>query len=227
MIDLYYWPTPNCHKVVLFLEETGLPYTIKPIEIRQGAQYSKTYLAINPNNRVPAIIDHTAPDGSELVVFESGAILLYLADRTGKFLPHGVRKKNEVLQWLFWQMSGLGPMLGQNQVFREKMPECIPLAIDRYTKETARLYKVLDRQLASNEFVAGEYSIADMACFPWVLPDRQGQNKEDFPHLMRWHAALSVRPAVRRTYERAREIAPTEKSVVAFFSNDGGCVVDR
>ena len=207
MIDLYYWTTPNGHKVTIFLEETGLPYRLKPIDISTGAQFDPAFLAISPNNRIPAIVDHAPPDGgAPLSLFESGAILLYLAGKTGRFYPHDLRGRCEVSQWLFWQMAGLGPMAGQNHHFSLYAPEKIPYAIDRYVRETGRLYGVLNKRLADREFVAGDYSIADMACYPWVLPERQGQNLDDFPHLKRWKAAIGARPAVLRAYEIAKSV---------------------
>jgi GST-like protein len=211
MIDLYYWPTPNGHKVTLFLEEAGLPYTIKPVNIGTGDQFKADFLAIAPNNRMPAIVDHAPQGGGEPVsLFESGAILLYLAEKTGRFIAPDVRGRVEVLQWLFWQMGGLGPMLGQNHHFSQYAPEKIPYAIDRYVNETNRLYGVLDRRLADRAFVAGaDYSIADMAAYPWIVPyEKQGQTLEDFPHLKRWFTAIAERPATRAAYGRAPEVNP-------------------
>ena len=210
MIDLYYWTTPNGHKMTLFLEEAGLPYTIKPVNISKGEQFRPGYLAISPNNRIPAIVDHAPADGgAPLAVFESGAILLYLAEKTGRFIPAGLRGRNEVLQWLFWQMGGLGPMAGQNHHFTQYAPEKIPYAIDRYVKETNRLYGVLNRRLAERAFVAGDYSIADMAAYPWIVPwTRQGQNLDDFPHVRRWFDAIRARPATVRAYAKADEVNP-------------------
>ena len=204
MIDLYYWPTPNGHKITIFLEEAGLGYTVKPVNIGKGEQFQPDFLAIAPNNRMPAIVDHTPADGGgPLSVFESGAILVYLAEKTGHFLPTDLRGRPTALEWLFWQMGGLGPMAGQNHHFAGYAPEKIPYAIDRYVKETNRLYGVLDRRLAKVPYVAGEYSIADMACYPWVVPyERQGQKLEDFPHLKRWFEAIAARPAVKRAYEK-------------------------
>ena len=178
MIDLHYWTTPNGHKVTMFLEESGQPYRIVPVNISKGDQFKPEFLAISPNNRIPAIVDHSPKDGGKPIsVFESGAILLYLAEKTGRFLPSELRRKIGVLQWLFWQMGGLGPMAGQNHHFSQYAPEKLPYAIDRYVKETNRLYGVLNKQLAGRAFVAGEYSIADMAAYPWVVPwKRQGQN---------------------------------------------------
>ena len=208
MIDLHYWPTPNGHKITIFLEEVGLAYQIKPVNIGKGEQFQPDFLKIAPNNRMPAIVDHVPADGgAPLSVFESGAILTYLAEKTGKFLPHELRGRVRVLEWLNWQMGGLGPMAGQNHHFSQYAPEKIPYAIDRYVKETNRLYGVLDRQLAQHAFVAGDYSIADMACYPWIVPhERQGQKLEDFPHVQRWFASMQSRPAVIRAYEWADKI---------------------
>ena len=207
MIDLYYWTTPNGHKVTIFLEETGLPYRLKPVDIGTGAQFEPSFLAVSPNNRIPAIVDHAPPDGGgPLSLFESGAILLYLAGKTGRFYPADLRGRCEVSQWLFWQMAGLGPMAGQNHHFANYAVEKIPYAIDRYVRETGRLYGVLNKRLADRAFVAGDYSIADMACYPWVLPERQGQNIDDFPHLKRWKAEIGARPAVTRAYELAKTV---------------------
>lgn len=203
MIDLHYWPTPNGHKVTLFLEEAGLPYRIVPVDIGRGEQFQPEFLAIAPNNRMPAIVDHAPADGGgPLSLFESGAILLYLAEKTAQFVPADLRGRAEVLQWLFWQMGGLGPMAGQNHHFAIYAPEKLPYAIDRYVNETNRLYGVLDRRLADREFVAGaDYSIADMAAYPWIVPYRnQGQKLTDFPHLERWFRAIEARPATRRAY---------------------------
>ncbi|HEX7113459.1 MAG TPA: glutathione binding-like protein [Mizugakiibacter sp.] len=205
MIELYYWPTPNGHKITLFLEETGVPYEIKPVNIRAGEQFRAEFLKISPNNRMPAIVDTAQVDGgAPLSVFESGAILLYLAEKTGKFLPADTRGRVEVLQWLFWQVGGLGPMAGQNHHFSQYAPEKIPYAIDRYVNETRRLYGVLDRRLADRVFVAGDaYTIADMACYPWIVShERQGMQLADFPHLKRWFEAIAARPATQRAYAR-------------------------
>ncbi len=199
MIDLHYWPTPNGWKVSILLEEIGLPYRVVPVNIGRGAQFKPEFLAISPNNRMPAIVDHEPLGGGEpLSIFESGAILLYLAEKTGKFLPQDTRCKYDVLQWLMWQMGGLGPMSGQASHFRNYAPEKIPYGIDRYTKEVNRLYGVMDKRLADREYLAGEYSIADMASWPWVLPGMLGQDLEALPHLERWHAAVGARPAVQR-----------------------------
>jgi GST-like protein len=208
MIDLYYWTTPNGHKITMFLEEAGLPYRIIPINIGKGEQFAADFLAIAPNNRIPAIVDRDpAGGGAPIPLFESGAILLYLAEKSGKLLPADVRGRAEVTQWLFWQMGGLGPMAGQNHHFSAYAPEKIPYAIERYTKETNRLYGVLNRRLADRPFVAGEYSIADIASYPWIVPyERQGQKLEDFPHLKRWFEAIRDRPATVRAYDKAKEV---------------------
>jgi GSH-dependent disulfide-bond oxidoreductase len=207
MIDLYYWPTPNGHKITLFLEEAGLPYKLVPVNIGAGEQFRPAFLAISPNNRMPAIVDQTPIGGGEPIsVFESGAILLYLAQKTEQFIPQDVRGSVEVLEWLFWQVAGLGPMAGQNHHFSGYAPEKIPYAIERYVKETSRLYGVLDKRLADREFIAGGYSIADMAAYPWIVPhERQGQNLDDFPHLKRWFAAIECRPATVRAYALAND----------------------
>ncbi len=198
-IDLYYWPTPNGWKISIMLEECGLPYTVHPVNIGKGDQFKPEFLAISPNNKMPAIVDPEGPDGEPISVFESGAILQYLGRKTGKFYPTDERKRVEVEQWLFWQMAGLGPMAGQTHHFRIYAPEKIPYAIDRYTNETNRLYGVMNKRLADREFLAGEYSIADIACVGWVkLWDRQGQDITEFPHLKRWLDTVLARPAVQR-----------------------------
>ena len=197
-IDLYYWPTPNGWKISIFLEEAAVPYTVHPINIGAGDQFEPAFLQISPNNKMPAIVDPDGPDGKPLTLFESGAILLYLAEKTGQFLPDSPRQRYPVIQWLMFQMGGLGPMLGQAHHFRQYAPETIPYAVDRYTREATRLYTVLDQQLATVPFVAGDYSIADMAIFPWIVPyERQGQDLENYPHLQRWFQTLSDRPAVQ------------------------------
>ncbi|WP_219337720.1 glutathione binding-like protein [Pseudomonas sp. Xaverov 259] len=211
MIDLYYWTTPNGHKVSLFLEEAGLPYTVHPINIGQGDQFKPDFLKIAPNNRIPAIVDHSPTDGgAPISLFESGAILLYLAEKTGQFIPKDLRGRQEALQWLFWQMGGLGPMAGQNHHFSQFAPEKIPYAIKRYVDETARLYGVLERRLADRAFVAGEdYSIADMAIYPWIVSHKwQSQRLEDFPHVQRWFNSIKERPATVRAYELVQKVNP-------------------
>ncbi len=210
MIDLYYWTTPNGHKVSIFLEEAGLPYRVHGVDIGKNEQFAPAFLRIAPNNRIPAIVDDAPADGGEpMSLFESGAILLYLAEKTGRFLPQDLRGRQEVSQWLFWQMGGLGPMAGQNHHFGTFAPEKIPYAIDRYVKETARLYGVLDRRLADRDFVAGEYSIADMAIYPWIVPhERQQQSLADFPNVQRWFASIEARPAVQRAYALVAQFQP-------------------
>ena len=211
MIDLYYWTTPNGHKVTMFLEEAGLDYRIHPINIGKGEQFAPEFLRVSPNNRIPAIVDN-APEGggAPISVFESGAILLYLAEKTGRFIAQDIRGRAEVLQWLFWQMGGLGPMAGQNHHFAVYAPEKIPYAIDRYVKETNRLYGVLNKRLADRAFVAGDdYTIADMASYPWIVPhERQGQKLEDFPNLKRWFEAIRARPATVRAYDIVQKVNP-------------------
>lgn len=208
MIEFYYWTTPNGHKITMFLEESGLPYTIIPINIGTGDQFKPDFLKIAPNNRIPAIIDRQPVDGGEPIsIFESGAILLYLAEKTGKLISSDLRDRVETLQWLFWQMGGLGPMAGQNHHFSQYAPEKIEYAINRYVKETSRLYAVLNQRLADREFVTGNnYSIADIASYPWIVPyENQGQNLDDFPNLKRWFGSIKARPATIRAYERAEE----------------------
>jgi GSH-dependent disulfide-bond oxidoreductase len=211
MIDLYYWPTPNGHKITLFVEEAGLPYTIRPVNIGKGEQFDPAFLEIAPNNRMPAIVDHQpVGGGAPVTLFESGAILLYLAEKTGRFIAHDLHGRAEVLQWLFWQMGGLGPMAGQNHHFSGYAPEKIPYAIDRYVRETARLYGVMDKRLADRPYLAGEsYSIADMASYPWIVQhDRQSQDLDDFPNLKRWFDGIAERPATKRAYALAETINP-------------------
>lgn len=211
MIDLYYWTTPNGHKITMFLEEAGLPYRIVPVHIGRGEQFKPDFLRISPNNKMPAIVDHAPADGGEpLALFESGAILLYLADKIHRFIPADLRGRNMALQWLFWQMGGLGPMAGQNHHFVQYAPEKIPYAMDRYVKETARLYAVLDKHLSDGrKFIAGaEYSIADMASYPWVvLYEWQSQKIEDTPHVAAWFECIKQRPATERAYARAAEVS--------------------
>ena len=211
MIDLHYWTTPNGHKVSLFLEEAGLPYKIFPVDITQNDQFKPDFLKISPNNRIPAIVDYDPVDGGEPIsLFESGAILLYLAEKTGKFIPQDLRGRQEALQWLFWQMGGLGPMAGQNHHFNRFAKEKIPYAIKRYVDETTRLYGVLDRRLADRDFVAGsEYSIADMAIYPWIARHSwQDQNLNDFPNLKRWYDAIANRDATKRAYALVEQVNP-------------------
>ncbi len=201
MIDLYTWPTPNGHKVQIMLEECGLPYAVHPVDIGAGEQFSTRFLEISPNNKIPAIVDSDGPDGRPIPLFESGAILVYLAGKTGRFLPRSTRGRYEVLQWLMFQMGGVGPMLGQAHHFRIYAPEPIPYAIDRYTKEAARLYRVLDRRLAATgAFLGGrQYSIADIATWPWIRSHAsQGIDLADYPGVKRWYETIGKRAAVVR-----------------------------
>jgi len=209
MITLYYWPTPNGHKITIFLEEAEFDYRIAPLDITKGEQFAPAFLAISPNNRMPAIVDDAPADGgAPLSVFESGAILLYLAEKTGKFLSSALRERIRALEWLFWQVGGLGPMAGQNHHFARYAPEKIPYAIERYVNETNRLYGVLDRRLGEAAYLAGDYSIADMAAYPWVVPyEAQGQSLEDFPNLKRWFEAIAARPAVARAYAEGAHLS--------------------
>ncbi|MBI1815877.1 MAG: glutathione S-transferase N-terminal domain-containing protein [Deltaproteobacteria bacterium] len=215
MIDLYYWPTPNGWKITIMLEETGLPYTVKPVNIGRGEQFTPEFLALSPNNRMPAIVDHDPlGGGAPIAIFESGAILLYLAEKTGQFMPKDVRGRYDVTQWLMWQMGGLGPMLGQAHHFRQYAPEPLPYAIDRYTNEANRLYGVMNTRLADRPFLAGDYSIADMACWPWsVLYERQGQKLEDFPNFARWLEAVRARPAVQRGFAIGKDLRQAAQAV--------------
>jgi len=210
MIELYYWTTPNGHKITMFLEEAELEYTIRPINIGKGEQFDPEFLKISPNNRIPAIVDRKPIDkGKAITVFESGAILLYLAGKTGKFIPKDLRGQVQVLEWVMWQMGGLGPMAGQNHHFSHYAPEKLTYAIDRYVKETSRLYAVLDKRLRGRDFIAGkQYTIADMASYPWVIPDRQGQNIDEFPNLKRWKEAIRARTGTQRAYAKAKEVNP-------------------
>ena len=232
MIELYYWTTPNGHKITLFLEEAKIPYRLHAVNISKGDQFKPEFLAISPNNRIPAIVDNAPADGGKAIsVFESGAILLYLAGKTGKFIPASLRGQVEALEWLMWQMGGLGPMLGQNHHFAHYAPEKIPYAIERYVKETNRLYGVLDKRLAGRNFILGkQYTIADMAAYPWIIPDRQGQDIDDFPNLKRWQSAIRARPATQRAYAKAKEVNPqpraphTEEERKILFGQDRSVV---
>jgi len=220
MIEVFSWPTPNGHKVHIMLEECGLPYKATPVNIGTGEQFKPEFIAISPNNKIPALTDPDGPDGQPISLFESGAILVYLASKTGQFLPRSDREKYEVLQWLMFQMGGVGPMLGQNHHFRLYAPEKLPYAIDRYTNEAHRLYGVIDRRLASSAWLGGpEYSIADIATWPWLRNwKNQGVELSDYPHLKAWYEAIEARPAVQRgvkvladlrkpiTDEKSREI---------------------
>lgn len=211
MIDLHYWPTPNGHKVTLFLEEAGLDYTIHPVNIGKGDQFKPQYLAFSPNNKMPAIVDHAPADGGDpQTVFESGAILLYLAEKSGQFLSTDPRVRIETLEWLFWQMAGLGPMTGQYGHFNVYAPEKIPYAIERYTNEANRLLQVLDTHLKGRDFIAGDaYSIADMATYPWIgVYDKAPIDMTPYPEVQRWHAAIKARPATERAYAKAKDVNP-------------------
>ncbi|PPS42650.1 glutathione binding-like protein [Chroococcidiopsis sp. TS-821] len=234
MIDLYYWTTPNGHKITMFLEEVELPYTIVPINIGTGDQFKPDFLKIAPNNRIPAIVDRAPADGGEPIsVFESGAILLYLAEKTGKLISSDIRQRVETLQWLFWQMGGLGPMAGQNHHFSQYAPEKIPYAIDRYVNETGRLYAVMNKRLSDRTFLAGNnYSIADIAAYPWIVPyERQGQKLENFPHLQRWFEAIKARPATIRAYEKAEafkdQALDIEKSRNLLFNQSANTIQQK
>ena len=210
MYDIHFWPTPNGYKILLFAEETGVDYKLLPVNIGKGEQFQPDFLKISPNNRMPAIVDHAPKDGgAPIPVFESGAILLYLAEKHGRFISTDIRIRVATLEWLFWQVGGLGPMAGQSNHFRNYTKEKIEYAIDRYTKEVNRLYGVIDKRLAHNEFLAGkDYSIADMASYPWINPERQAQNEDDFPHMKRWRAAIRARPATIRSYEKGKAVNP-------------------
>ncbi len=226
MIDLYYWPTPNGHKITVFLEEADLPYTLIPVNISAGEQFAESFLDISPNNKIPAIVDHE-PEGSAgpVSVFESGAILLYLADKAEEFLPTDIYHRTQVLEWLFWQVAGLGPMLGQNHHFSQYAPEKVPYAIERYQKETERLYGVLDTRLAGRAYLVDQYSIADMAVYPWIVPhEKQGIDLDEFPNLKDWFEKVRSRSAVVRAYARAAEIdseAPLDDKARAILFGQG------
>ena len=211
MIDLYYWPTPNGHKVSLFLEEAALDYTVKPVNIGKGDQFDADYLRFSPNNKMPAIIDHAPADGGDPIsVFESGAILRYLADKTGRFIPADLRGRTETLQWLYWQMGGLGPMTGQYGHFHVYAPEDVPYAKARYRKEAERLLGVLDKRLEDRAFIAGnDYTIADMASYPWIgVYDKAPIDMAPFANVQRWHAAIRARPATQRAYALTKQVNP-------------------
>ena len=211
MIDLYYWPTPNGHKVSLFLEEAALDYTVKPVNIGKGDQFDADYLRFSPNNKMPAIIDHAPADGGDPIsVFESGAILRYLADKTGRFGGTGVRERTIVDEWLFWQMAGLGPMTGQYGHFHVYAPEEVPYARERYRKEAERLLGVLDKRLEDRAFITGgDYTIADMASYPWIgVYDKAPIDMAPFPQVQRWHAAIRARPATQRAYALTKQVNP-------------------
>lgn len=207
-IDLFYWPTPNGWKISIALEELGLPYTVRPVNIGAGDQFQPGFLKFSPNNKMPAIIDPEGPEGRPISIFESGAILIYLAEKTGRLMPADPRGRYAVLEWLMFQMGGVGPMLGQAHHFRQYAPEKIQYAIDRYTNEAGRLYNVLDKRLSETEWVAGdEYSIADIAIFPWIVPhERQGQSFDERPHLKRWYETMKARPAVSKGLDLGKEL---------------------
>ena len=205
MIDLHFYPSPNGLKIAIMLEECGLPYRIVEVDILRGAQFAPAFLRISPNNRIPAIVDQDAP-GGPLAIFESGAILQYLAEKSGQLLPHDLHGRFDALQWLYWQVSGLGPMAGQAHHFRAFASEVVPYGIKRYTDEVNRLYGVMDRRLTDRAFLAGDFSIADIACWPWIVShERQGQALGEFPNVQRWFEEIRERPAVRRAYERGHE----------------------
>jgi GST-like protein len=214
MIDLYYWPTPNGHKIAIMLEEVGLPYQVRPVNILRGEQFSAEFLKISPNNKIPAIVDHGGPGGAPFALFESGAILQYLAEKTGMMMPADPAGRYRVIEWLTFQVASVGPMFGQCGHFLGYAPEKIPYAIDRYRNEVNRLYGVLNRRLADRPFVAGEYSVADMAIYPWIVPyERQGQKLDDFPNLKKWFNAVRERPAVVRAYAKAKDVNPNPSGI--------------
>jgi GST-like protein len=221
MIDLYTWPTPNGHKIHIMLEETGLEYSVHPVDISAGDQFDPEFLKISPNNKMPAIVDLDGPGGAPYSLFESGAILMYLAEKTGRFMPSEIRPRYDVIQWLMFQMGGIGPLLGQAHHFRAYAPEKIPYAIDRYTNEANRLYNVLDVRLRRHEYLAGEYSIADIATFPWLRShQRQGVDLDEYPGVKRWFDGIAERPAVKRGLEvladrrRSGPISDQEREVM-------------
>lgn len=230
MIDLYFWPTPNGYKVTVMCEEVGLKYNVIPVNIGAGDQFKPEFLKISPNNKMPAIIDHEAADGKPLAMFESGAILMYLAEKTGKLMPSDTRGKYNVIQWLMFQMGTVGPMLGQAHHFRRYAPEKLEYAVNRYTNEAKRIYNVIDKRLSEAPYLAGDYSIADIATYPWLVPhSMQGQNLDEYPNLNRWFAEMRERPAVKRGFavmadviERMRQQAqqrPDPKSWENLFGN--------
>ena len=228
-IDLYYWPTPNGWKITIFLEEAGLPYNVIPVDIGAGDQFEPEFLKISPNNKMPAIVDPDGPDGQPISVFESGAILIYLSEKLGYLILESPRERYEVLQWLMFQMGTVGPMLGQAHHFRKYSPEEIPYAIERYTNDAARIYEVMDKRLSEAEyFAAGEYTIADVAIYPWLVShENQGQSMSDYPDLARWFEAVGSRPAVKRALEVGAELRRSlnrdmdEKTREILFGNRG------
>ena len=216
-IQLYYWPTPNGHKISILLEELGLAYTPVAVDITRGDQFEPDFLQISPNNKIPAIVDPEGPGGEALSLFESGAIMIYLGEKTGRFIPQEPAAYYSMMQWLMFQMGGLGPMAGQAHHFRNYAPESIDYAITRYTNEVARLYRVLDRRLGESDYLAGDYSIADMAAWPWIKPyKRQGQDLAEYPHLQRWFKAIGERPAVQRALEVMADAGNQGKSGSGF-----------
>ena len=227
MLELYYWPTPNGHKITIFLEEAGLDYQIYPVDISAGDQFKPEFLKISPNNRMPALSDPAPADGGEAIsIFESGAILQYLAEKTGQFLPVDLRQRKTVMEWLFWQVGGLGPMAGQNHHFVQYAPEKIPYAMTRYVNETHRLYGVLDRRLQERDYLADDYSIADMACYPWIVPhEKQQQSLDEFPNLKAWFERIQARDAVVRAYAKGEpwtnRPAVTEAGKKVLFGQTG------
>jgi len=227
MFDVYFYPSPNGLKVTIMLEECGLAHRLHFVDITRGAQFEPEFLRISSNNKIPALVDPDA-DGGPLSLFESGAILMYLAERAGKFLPMDTARRYRCLTWLFWQVGGLGPMAGQAHHFRAFAPEKVPYAIRRYTDEVNRLYGVLDRALAASEWIAGEYSIADMACFPWVIPfERQGQRLEDFANVKRWFDAMMARPGVQRGLSRGHERAADQVGHTFLYGQTAATVTER
>jgi GST-like protein len=233
MIDFYFWTTPNGYKVFLFLEESGIPYRVIPVNISKGEQFVENFLKISPNNKIPAIVDHNPEGGGNPVaLFESGAILLYLAEKTGHFIPDSIAGRTEVLQWLFWQMGGLGPSAGQAFHFLHSAPKPLPYATSRYVDETSRLFKVLDIQLRQSDFIAGEYSIADMASYPWVdAYEHLRQDMDGYPNLKRWHERIKNRPATARVYEEGPTIVNmttvTEGSKMILSGQNAGALATR
>lgn len=228
MIDLYYWPTPNGHKITIFLEETKTAYKLIPVAIGKGDQFKEEFLKISPNNKMPAIVDHKPAGGGEpFSLFESGAILHYLGEKTGQFLPQEPKEKFRHLEWLYWQMGGLGPMLGQNHHFSQYAPEKIPYAIERYQNETHRLYSVANKRLSQSQFLGGDdFGIADMAAYPWIVPyEKQGQDLNEFPHLKKWFESIANRPAVKVAYEKGKEVnsvsTMTEEAKKILFGQKG------
>lgn len=224
MIELYFFPSPNGLKIAIMLEECGLPYELKPVDIGRGEQFHVDYLAINPNNRIPAIVDRE----TGIAVFESGAILVYLAEKAGRFLPKTPAERMQTLSWLFWQVGGLGPMAGQAHHFRAFASEQVPYGIRRYTDECNRLYGVMDRQLAKQHYLAGDYSIADIACWPWVVPhERQGQDLGEFPHLKRWFENIRQRPGVQRGFKLGHEKMMDREGYRFLYGQTAGMVAEQ